>query len=492
MKYFSNLIILASAIFVATLFAQIETLPAPIVNRHSFEILSNSRYSVHSGFSSSLSNQVLANILWAMNRVPRISPYWEVYVATPTNVYQYDPQSHTLNLHLAGNHRYSASSAFEIGIASDRYEDCGFAIQVGLLAACAFWDSANSNVVSCPMQFATNYANNNWNPTHPIKMVNVYGQATRTGLNSTCVAISSDSTLPLPSTGGPDTFEVLLTNLEQDSIFSPIPLSQQTISQLLWAGYGVTPHMTSNNRRGLTVPSAIANYYLTGKIYLVNDSGVFRYHNRLPPGTNLTTADHRLELVTNEDRRTQLRAASSRIPSTAPVYIVITVSDTSSNYNMLEAGFTGIQYLMQAKALGLSGFLTVPLSPTERSAIINALGIPANNYPVIIFSVGELATEIKESKIGLARTNRIQAKSPQRIPVKIEYWLEKAGTSQIIIYDLAGRPVYAFAPKSQKAGNYKIEWNGNNQTGQPMPPGVYFARLIIGKEIYSTRIILTR
>ncbi len=476
--------------FFSIVSAQIETLPAPVINPNSFEIVSNSRYSLHSGFTTSLSNQVLSNILWAMDKVPKIGTYWEVYIATPNNVYLYDPQAHAMNLHLAGNHRFSSSSAFEVGIASDRYEDCGFAIQVGQLAGCAFWDSVSSNAVSCPMQFATNHANNNWNPIHAIKMVDVFGQATRTGLNTTCVAVSSDTTLPLPSTTGSDTFEIVLTNLHQDSVFSPTALSLQTISQLLWAGYGVTPHMTTNGRRGTTIPSAVANYYLTGKIYLVIDSGVYRYHNR--EDANLTTSDHRLELLTSEDRRAQLRVASPRIPSTAPVYIIVCVGDTSSNYAMLEAGFAGIQYLAQGKILNLAGFMTAPLSPAERSAIITALGIPATNYPVIVFSVGELSTEIKESKVGLAKTNRIQAKSPQQLPIKIEYRLVENVTPKITIYDLAGRPVYNFKLKSQKAGNYSIEWNGNNQAGQPIPPGIYFARLIIGKHIYSTRIILTR
>lgn len=491
MKYFCK-ILFASIIFSTTLLAQVESLPAPVINNKSFEILSNSRYSLHSGFTSSLSNQILSNILWAMDQVPKIGSYWEIYVATPSNVYLYDPQNNTLVVHLAGNHRFSSSSAFEIGIASSRNEDCGFAIQVGQLAACAFWDSVSSNAVSCPMQFATNYANTNWNPTHSIKMVDVYGHASGTGLSRTCVAVSSDSSLPLPSTVGSDTFEILLSNLQQDSVFSPTGLSLSTISQLLWAGYGVTPHLTTNNRRGLTIPSAIANYYLTGKIYLVNDSGVNRYHDRLPPGTGLTTADHRLELLTSEDRRAQLRAASSRIPSTAPVYIVVCVADTSLNYSMLEAGFAGFQYLVQAKILGLAGFLTVPLSPTERSAIITALGLPGSNNPVIVFSAGELATGTKESNIGILKKSRIQATSPQRIPIKIEYWLAESGTSQVIIYDLAGRPVYSFSQKSQKAGIHSIEWNGKNQNGRAVPPGVYFARLIIGKEVYSTRVILTR
>jgi len=501
MKHFCKILFVA-IILSTTLLAQVESLPAPVINRHSFEILSNSRYSLHSGFTSSLSNQILSNILWAMDQVPKIGTYWEIYVATPTNVYQYDPQNNTLVLHLAGNHRYSSNTAFEVGIASNRNEDCGFAIQAGQLAACAFWDSVSSNAVSCPMQFATNNANNTWNPTHSIKMVDVFGQASRSGLSTTCVAISSDSTLPSPQTRGSDTFEILLTNLQQDSVFSSNSLSLLTISQLLWAGYGVTPHMTTNGRRGTTISSAVANYYLTGKIYLVNDSGVYRYHNRIPPGTGLTTSDHRLELVTNEDRRQQLRAASSRIPSTAPVYIVVSVSDTSSNYAMLEAGFAGFQYLVQAKILGLAGFFTVPLSPTERTAIISALGLPGSNFPVIVFSAGELATGIKESNTVSLKTTRIQAVSPQRIPIKIEYWLAETGASHVIIYDLAGRPVYSFAPKSQKSGYHSIEWNGINQNGLQMPPGVYFGRLIIGKDIhpaslekgrvYSTRIVLTR
>lgn len=491
MQYFFK-VFLPLLILFTIVSAQVETLPAPVINPNSFEIVSNSRHSFHSGFTTSLSNQVLSNILWAIDQVPKIGTFWEVYIATPNNVYLYDPQVHAMNLHLAGNHRYRSSAAFEIGIASDRYEDCGFAIQIGQIAGCAFWDSLNSNAVSCPMQFATNYANSNWSPNHSIKMVDVFGHAQQTGLNTTCVAVSSDTTLPLPSTTGSDTFEIVLTNLHQDSVFSPTSLSWQTISQLLWAGYGVTPHMTSNNRRGTTIPSAVANYYLTGKIYLVIDSGVYRYHNRIPPGTGLTTSDHRLELLTSEDRRAQLRAASNRIPSTAPVYIVVCVADTSSNYAMLEAGFAGIQYLAQAKILNLAGFMTVPLSPAERSAIIFALGLPGTDFPVILFSVGELATQIKESNVVPSKTNRIQVKSHQQLPIKIEYRLAENVTPKIIIYDLAGRPVYNFKLKSQKAGNYIVEWNGANQTGHPMPPGIYFARLIISKEIYSTRIILTR
>ena len=161
--------------------AQVESLPPPVPHAYSLEILSNSRYSVHSGFTSSLSNQVLSNVLWAMSKSPGFgSTYREIYVATPANVYLYDPQGHVLNVHLSGNHRYSSNSAFEVGIAVQRHEEAGLAIQAGLIAATAFWTKSGCTNGHCPMAFAANYANSNWNPAHTINMVDVFGARTGT------------------------------------------------------------------------------------------------------------------------------------------------------------------------------------------------------------------------------------------------------------------------------------------------------------------------
>lgn len=474
----------------ATIWAQ-ETLPPPVVQGKSFEILSNSRYSVHSGFTSSLSRQVLANILWAMSRAPSLgSTYREIYVATPENVYLYNPDSHNLVVHLAGNHRYSANSAFEIGIAVERNEEAGLAIQAGLLAAVSFWDSASGSVASCPMQFATNYANSNWNPNHPILMVNVHGQRTGTGLKDTCVARSSDSSLPLPATTGTDTFEILLTELAFDTLFDPTSLPLSTISQLLWAGYGVTPHTTANNRRGTTIPSAVANYYLTGRIYLVIDSAVFRYHNRLPPGTNLATSDHRLELVVNGDRRDSLRQACVRLPQTAPVYIVVCVGDTTNNYPMIEAGFAAFQFLLQAKALDLCASLTAPLTTTERLGIKNALNLPAADQPVIVFSAGQAPVGVKEEtqkiKSGL-RVRQIPG-----LPVKVELYLPHPGKVHLTVTDLAGRKISTWTEDIKTPGAHIIEWSGTDETGALVPSGVYICKVESGKNLGRTRVVLTR
>jgi len=468
--------------------AQVESLPPPVVNANSFEIVSNSRYSSRSGFTSSLPTQVPANVLWAMSRVPSFgSAYREFYVATPSNVYLYDPVEHVLTVHLAGNRRYSANSAFEVGIAVERFEEAGLAIQAGLLAGGAFWARGSGTVASCPMQFAANHANSNWSPLHPVRMVNVYGQRSVTGLTDSCVARSSDSTLPLPRTDGPDTFEVVLSELAQDTVFDPVGLTLDQVSQLLWAGYGVTPH-TASGRRGTTIPSAVANYYLTGHIYLVRDTAVSRYHNRLPPGTNLATSDHRLETVTTGDRRDELRAACPRIPASAPVYVVLSVADTVNNgWGLIEAGFAGFQYLAQARVLGLGGCLTAPLTVAERAAVRAALGLPGSEHPAIVFSTGPVLTGVRDrEQAGTARLRAVPG-----LPVRIEYVLGRPGTVRFMVTDLAGRLVQEWN-EAGRVGTQVTRWSGQDRNGRAVPAGVYSISLTAGKETARCRVVLVR
>ncbi|MCG7850724.1 MAG: hypothetical protein MIO93_16315, partial [ANME-2 cluster archaeon] len=108
-----------------------------------------------------------------------------------------------------------------------------------------------------------------------------------------------------------------------------------------WAGYGCTPHTTYNGRGGLTVPSWCAEYYLTENIYVVKQDGVFRYHNRNPV-SDLTTRDHRLELIKEGDVRDDLRSAMRELPD-APCYVVLCLDaeEVDRWYAHLEKGVVG-------------------------------------------------------------------------------------------------------------------------------------------------------
>jgi hypothetical protein len=486
--------VVLAAVLVAPLSALVraDSLPGPVHHAYSFEQLSNSRYSVHTGFDDSLPQQVMANVLWAMSRAPRAgSEFREFYVATPDNVFRYDPASFRLTVHRAGDFRYNSGSAFEVGVATGRPEEAGMAIQAGLLAGAAFRDSGGFGVVSCPMKWAADNADDDWKPDHPIQMVDVFGRAAAEPLDTLCAARSSDSSLPLPHVVGPDTFEAVIADLRQDSSFSPVGLSLETVSQLCWAAYGVTPHLTYNHRQGVTVPTAAANYHLTGRIYVVGEDGVDRYHNRLPPGTDLATRDHRLERMAAGDHRPQLRDASARIPGSAPAYFVVCVPDTAADQVMQEAGFAGFQLLAQARALGLSGFLVVPLSRAERSAIASALALPDGHVPALVFACGEAASGIADNGTDNDAVRIVRAQPAiRRGQLRVEYLLSRAGDVRVEVFDMLGRPVKLLLNEQQSSGYHAATWDGTGEDGVRLKRGTYLVVVISGGTVAKHKVTL--
>uniref|UniRef100_A0A7V0Z4Z8 SagB/ThcOx family dehydrogenase n=1 Tax=candidate division WOR-3 bacterium TaxID=2052148 RepID=A0A7V0Z4Z8_UNCW3 len=349
-----------------SLFPDSRYLPPPQINNFSSEIVLNSRRSYHSGYTNNLSDQILANVLWAASRAPLIGTNRIIYVARTDNVYRYDPNLYDIILHLSGNHKSETNAAFEVGIACDIAEDAGTSIQYALLSAISFWNTTTNQPACIPKESATTNANSTWNPGLTVQMVNVYGL-----MGSVC---------------GTVILENALANLKYGSLFSDTELTLNQLSQLAWASYGNTPHTTSNGRAGITVPSAVANYYLTGRIYIVRSVGVERYHIRLSSG-GANTRDHRIERMTDGDRRPQLRNVITRLPQTAPNYFIYCAT-TASRHQLLEAGFAGASALLQATSMNLQGYFTANFSSSERTAIINALGIPSTDLPLFIFSAG--------------------------------------------------------------------------------------------------------
>jgi len=475
-----------------------DSLPGPVRHACSFEQLSNSRYSVHAGFDDSLPAQVMANVLWAMSRAPRAgSDYREFYVATRDNVYSYDPPSFRLTVHLVGDHRYNSGSAFEVGVAAERPEVAGMAIQAGLLAGAAFRESGTQlstdghGVVSCPMQWAADHAAVEWKPDHPIQMVTVFGRAASEPLDTACVARSSDLSLPMPHVVGPDTFEAVIADLRQDSSFSPVGLSLENVSQLCWAAYGVTPHLTYNRRQGLTVPSAMASMYLTDRIYVVGEYEVSRYRNRLALGTDAATRDHRLERVAAGDRRPPLRAASVRIPGSAPTYFVVCVPDTAAEPVMMEAGFAGFQLLAQSRALGLAGFLVVPLSRAERRAIVSALELPDGHIPALVFACGEAARSTTDGGPDAGAVRIVRAQSAiRRGNLRVEYRLSRAGQVRVEVYDMLGRPLKLLLNERQSSGYHAAVWDGTGEDGARLKRGTYLVVIVSGGAVAKHKVNL--
>jgi len=348
------------------------SLPEPILTKKSVEICLNSRYSYHNP-TGTASDQQLSNVLWAAGKAPITGSFRDIYVATPTATYLYDPSHNTLNGY---SKDIADRGAFVLSFERELDFDAGLSYMPAIMASVSLWGSTESSISSCPMR------------------TNLYfGVQDVRGLTSELVAHSSvpesdDGWLPDPKTNGDDALETVLANLKYTGNFKQTNLTRQQISQILWAGYGCTPHFSSNGMAGLTVPSAMAKYYLTGTIYLVNENGVYRYHNR-NPDTDLTTRDHRLERINTGDVRKSLQSAVSGL-SQAPCYIVLCLNSSDVQvFAQLEAGFVASNMLIQASAIDLGCYFKTKLTAGEQEAIQKATGIPSSHIPQAVISLGK-------------------------------------------------------------------------------------------------------
>jgi nitroreductase len=374
-------------------------LPAPIVTRNSVEICLNSRYSQHTLSKTAASAQQMSNILWAAGRTPVTGTYRRIYVATPTATYLYDPGVHALSRH---SNEATSDGAFAIIYDTQLEFDAGVMFMPAMLASVSLGRSTEAPLASCPKGLG-------YPKTRLIFGVQaVQGPTTELAVHCS-VPEGQPGWLPDPVADGNNSLEEVLGNLKYVSHFAQTNLTLPQISQILWAGYGCTAHMTTNGRAGLTVPSAYANYYLSRSIYLVNENGVFRYHNR-NPSTSTATRDHRLEPIgpTGEgrrpraaddegslppaDARVRLRSAVSGLPE-APCYAILCLDSAylSQPFAQLETGFVAGNILIQATALGLGCHFRPNLTAAEHKSIQAAVSLPASHIPQAIVSIGPSA-----------------------------------------------------------------------------------------------------
>jgi hypothetical protein len=458
-------------------------LPDVVMNGNSVEICINSRYSFHSGYSAAVNNQVVANTLWAAASAPLMATERTIYLAMADNLYTYKLKDGKplLEVHATGNKLSESTAAFEIGVATNpagATEDGGVALHWANLAAIAFWKTKTNAPACCPKDSAKTNAKNKWNPVSEVHCVNCYGQSTGSvaGLVKTLATTSSDKSLPDPTTDGMESLEDAMKNPLFGTNFKSDDLTKEQISQILWASYGCTSHKTISNTPGTSVASYMLGYFLTGRIYLISSAGVQCYYIR--KGTDTTTMDHRLESAATADTRSQLRAAVSRLPQTAPVYIVYCGQKVEYK-QLIEAGYAGGGALLQATALGLQGHYIAQFTDAERTAIQTACGIPAANVPMLIFSFGKAdGTSAGHSADNRVRQSIGLTASPNPFTRQTTFTTGnlKPGTAEVRIYDPAGKLVKTVRPSL--GSRQALHWDGADEAGNVVRSGVYTCKMV--------------
>lgn len=167
--------------------------------------------------------------------------------------------------------------------------------------------------------------------------------------------------------------------------FSSEPIKRSEISQLAWAGQGVT-----EPQRGLrTAPSAGAVYPM--ELLFATPEGLFAYR----------PADHSLLQIRSQDVRYDLATAASGSESVAGAACDIIIAgsirklserfkENSRTYMYMEAGHIAQNILLQAVSLDLGA---VPVGGFDKSQIRRASGLRRNLDPLYIICVGHPASD---------------------------------------------------------------------------------------------------
>lgn len=196
------------------------------------------------------------------------------------------------------------------------------------------------------------------------------------------MAKTNQMQLPEPITKGKVSLEEAISKRRSQRNFAKKDLSLEQISQLLWAGQGITGKKISFNFRA--APSAGALYPI--EIYLVTKDGLYRY----------LAENHKLDVVSDKDLRNALCASSlgQDAITQAPANIVICANylrvtkkygQRGIRYTDIEAGHVAQNIHLQAVALGLS---SVPIGAFGDAQVKNTLSLSPDTEPLYIIPVG--------------------------------------------------------------------------------------------------------
>ncbi len=141
------------------------------------------------------------------------------------------------------------------------------------------------------------------------------------------------------------------------------------------------------------------------------------------------------------------------------------------------------------QSLHVNGNVSTDLIPVSNASVtfINEADT-SRIYSALTDSMGNYSIDIITSVNGNSRTLPKSFELEQNYPnpfsteTIIPYKLKEPGVVSIKIYNILGQEVKSFKQSSHSTGTYQINWDGKDNLGRRIAPGVYFCQLQSGKE----------
>ncbi|MGO9335903.1 MAG: nitroreductase family protein [Terracidiphilus sp.] len=178
--------------------------------------------------------------------------------------------------------------------------------------------------------------------------------------------------LPSPQIAGGMPLMQALAHRQTTRAFEDKPLPLQTLSNLLWAAFGVNRPREVKAGLGRTAPSAMNSQDI--ELDVVTPDGVFVYeaeHNRLRP---VVAGDLRGKIGTS--------------PAARAAVTLVYVASVKDDWAQVDVGFIGQNVYLFAASEGLNAWFYSMHGPQEVASVAAALNLPSDKRPLYAQSVG--------------------------------------------------------------------------------------------------------
>ncbi|NMC34416.1 MAG: T9SS type A sorting domain-containing protein [Veillonellaceae bacterium] len=103
-----------------------------------------------------------------------------------------------------------------------------------------------------------------------------------------------------------------------------------------------------------------------------------------------------------------------------------------------------------------------------------------------------LAVGIEEGIAPVERPGLCVTPNPVADGATIHYTVSGSDPVSISVFDLQGRLVTEISQGTQIPGDHEFWWDATAGSGAPLQPGVYFIRLVSGREVQTGRLVISR
>ena len=233
--------------------------------------------------------------------------------------------------------------------------------------------------------------------------------------------------------------EDALNSVRSHHEWSDKPLTNQELSQVLWASYGYSYYedtASSPPRRHRTVPSASSYYPM--RIYVANSSGIYQY---LPE-------QHTLAPIVTGDRRSKIATASGNTwASSAPIMVAIAWDDSrilTVDTTYIEVGLITQNVYLEGAARGL--VTDWGKADANEEAMRNSLGLigQTNLHPVSIITVGHSDEDTAPTISNITSEPHENVSPYQNVTVKVHVTDTSSGVRNVtLLYSINNGTTWA-------------------------------------------------